>query len=142
MATPLIACLAPVFINYLSFFLLNRQLFFSTDTLRLFGISIGLALPITFASLIIGIFLNKKNMVATGALNPDEDQADKWLNGGLFSTLSQSLFLFIAYLFDATLKQYFLCICWFYLLFFLLTLQLNRIENNREQKRRLDQSVS
>lgn len=99
-ATTLVCCLGVFFITVLSFFLLNRPLFFILNSWQITGIGIGLAIPILIVSFLI---------LTIGRNYTQNDEATpKYVYGAaLFANFIMSIALITCYLISTSLKTYF-----------------------------------
>jgi len=100
-ATTLVCCIGVFFVIVLSFFLLNRTLFFQLNSWQITGIGIGLAIPIlAFYFLILTTGRN---------YTQNEEATPKYVYGSaLFANYIMSLVLFICYMIPTSLKTYFI----------------------------------
>lgn len=116
-ATTVILCVGNVFTVGLSFFLLSRQLFLSLDLIRLAAICIALSVaPISLGILLFGILFKRAD-------NDEENYSTLVLTvSGMISVLMFNWFLFTSYIFHANLRQFYIQLSGFYIVFSLAVL--------------------
>ncbi|MBS1653284.1 MAG: hypothetical protein JSU05_00440 [Bacteroidetes bacterium] len=102
-ATVIIVCLASFFNIVLTFFLLDRPLFYLLNVWQLVGIGIGISLPILILN---GInYLNGSEKM--NSVKGDAKEVNKWAGGGLLSLFVLNLALLISYYYSVPLKTHF-----------------------------------